>query len=71
VTWPPVPAPDGRSLAAAADMIVPALADVAIIGIRRLVQRGLPVGSVPRRQLVSPVNFPGPTGHREGRSRPC
>ena len=44
------------ALAAATDMIVPVLADVAITSIRRLIQpghRGLPVVSVLRRRLVS------------------
>jgi len=59
VTWSPAPAPDRRpavlprALTAAADMIAPVLADVAIASIRRLVQREhcrLPV--VLRRQLV-------------------
>ena len=71
VTWSPAPAPDRcpavlpRALAAAADMIAPVLADIAIISIRRLAQRGhrvLPVVSVPRRrQLVSaPRELPPP-----------
>ena len=51
------------ALAAAADMIAPILADVAITGIRRLVQRGhrgLPLASVLQRQLVSPRELPRP-----------
>ena len=62
VTWSPAPAPDRRpavlqrALAAAADMIAPVLADVAITSIRHLMQprhRGFPVVSVLRRQLDS------------------
>jgi hypothetical protein len=79
VTWSPVPAPDRRAavlpraLAAAADMIAPILADVAITGIRRLVQRGhlgLPVASVLQRQLVSPQELPRarPVTVRAGRA---
>jgi hypothetical protein len=45
VTWSPAPAPGRRPavlpqvLAAAADMIAPVLADVAVTGTRRLLQR--------------------------------
>jgi hypothetical protein len=62
VTWSPAPAPDGRpavlqrALAAAAGMIAPALADVAVTSTRRLLQRRhhrLLVASLLRRQLVS------------------
>jgi hypothetical protein len=62
VTWSPAPAPDRRpavlqrALAAAADMIAPVLADVAVTSTRRLLQRRhrvLPVPSLLRRQLVS------------------
>jgi hypothetical protein len=62
VTWSPAPAPDRRpavlqrALAAAADMIAPVLADVAVTTTRRLLQRRhrvLPVASLLRRQLVS------------------
>jgi hypothetical protein len=51
--------------AATADMIASVLAAIAITGIRRLVQRGhrgLPVGSVLPRQLVSPRELPRPDG---------
>jgi len=69
VTWSPVSAPDrraavlARALAAAADMITPIPADVAITGIRRLVQqghRGLLPASVLGRQPVSPRQLPRP-----------
>jgi hypothetical protein len=62
VTWSPAPAPAGRpavlhrTLQAAADMIVPVLADAAVTSAARLVQRRnhrLPVTSLRRRQLVS------------------
>lgn len=62
VTWSPAPAPDRRpavlqrALAAAADMIAPVLADVAVTSARRLLQRRhhrLLVASLLRRQLVS------------------
>jgi hypothetical protein len=45
-----------RALAAAADMIAPVLADAAITGTRRLLQRryhGSLVASLLRRQLIS------------------
>jgi hypothetical protein len=44
-------------------MIAPILADVAITGIRRLVQRGhrgLPLAAVLQRQPVSPRQLPRP-----------
>jgi len=59
VTWSPTPAPDRRpavlqrALAAAADLIAPVLADIAVTSTRRLLQRRhrvLPVASL-RRQL--------------------
>jgi hypothetical protein len=62
VTWSPAPAPDRRpavlhrALAAAADMLAPVLADVAVAGTRRLLERRrrvLPVASSLRRQLAS------------------
>ena len=62
VTWSPAPAPDRRpavlqrALAAAADVIAPVLADVAVTSARRLLQRRhhrLLVASLLRRQLVS------------------
>ena len=62
VTWSPAPAPERRpaplqrALATAADMIVPVLADVAVAGARRLLERrnrGHPVASSVRRQLTS------------------
>ncbi len=62
VTWSPVPAPDRRpavlqrALAAAAGMIAPVLADVAVTSARRLLQRRhhrLLVASLLRRQPVS------------------
>jgi hypothetical protein len=62
ITWSPAPAPDRRpavlqrALAAAADLIAPVLADVAVTSTRRLLQRRhrmLPVASLRRRQLVS------------------
>jgi hypothetical protein len=62
VTWSPAPAPDGRpaalqrALAAAADMIAPALADVAVTSARRVLQRRhhrRVVASLLRRRLVS------------------
>jgi hypothetical protein len=61
VTWSAAPAPDRRpavlqrALAAAAGMIAPVLADAAVTGTRRLLQRryhGLPVASLRRRQLL-------------------
>ena len=61
VTWSLAPAPDRRpavlqrALAAAADMIAPVLADVAVTSTRRLLQRRhhrLLVASFLRRQLV-------------------
>jgi hypothetical protein len=64
VTWSPAPVPDRRpavlqrALAAAAEMIAPVLADVAVTSTRRLLRRRhrvLPVASVLRRQLVSAV----------------
>jgi hypothetical protein len=73
VTWSPTPAPDRRpavlprALAAAVDMIAPVLADVAITGIRHLLQRGHcgpPVGFVLRRQLVSPRELSRPDRSR-------
>jgi hypothetical protein len=54
-------------------MIAPILADVAITGIRRLVQRGhrgLPVASVLGRRLVSPRELPRPVTVRAGRAMP-
>lgn len=62
VTWSPAPAPDRRpaglrrALAAAADMIAPVLADVAVTSTRRLLQRRnhrLLIASLFRRPLVS------------------
>jgi len=62
VTWSPAPAPDRhpallqRTLAAAAHMIAPVLADVAVTSARRLLQRRshrLLVASLLRRQPVS------------------
>jgi len=62
VTWSPTPAPDRppsvlqRALAAAADLIAPVLADVAVTSTRRLLQHRhhrLLVASVLRRELVS------------------
>jgi hypothetical protein len=62
VTWSPAPAPDRRpavlqrALAAAADVLAPVLADVAVTSTRRLLQRRrheLLVASLLRRQLVS------------------
>ena len=62
VTWSPAPAPDRRpavlqrTLGAAADMIAPVLADVAVTTARRLLQRRnhrLLVTSLLRRQPVS------------------
>jgi hypothetical protein len=62
VTWPPAPAPDRRpamlqrTLEAAAGMIAPVLADVAVTSARRLLQRRnhrLLVASLLRRQPVS------------------
>ena len=62
VTWLAAPAPDRRpavlqrALAAAADVIAPVLADVAVTSARRLLQRRnhrLLVASLLRRQLVS------------------
>jgi hypothetical protein len=64
VTWSPAPAPDRRPamlqrmLEAAADMIAPVLADVAVTSARRLLQRRnhrLLVASLLRRQLASPA----------------
>jgi hypothetical protein len=76
VTWSPAPAPDRRpamlqrALAAAADMIAPVLADVAVASTRRLLQRRhhrLLVASLLRRQLAPAAgSFPGQIGHREG-----
>jgi hypothetical protein len=62
VTWSPASAPGRRparlerALAAAADMIAPVLADVAVAGTRHLLERRLrryPVASSARRQLSS------------------
>ena len=62
VTWSPAPAPDRRpamlqrALAAAADIIGPVLAEVAVTSTRRLLQRRdhkRLVASLLRRQLVS------------------
>ena len=62
VTWPPPPAPGRRpallqrALAAAADMMVPVLADVAVASTRRLLERRhrvYPVAASARRQLAS------------------
>jgi len=62
VTWSPAPAPDRRpavlrrTLEAAAGMIAPVLADVAVTSARRLLQRRshrLLVASLLRRQPVS------------------
>jgi len=62
VTWSHAPAPDRRpavlqrTLEAAADMIAPVLADVAVTSARRLLQRRnhrLLIASLLRRQLVS------------------
>jgi hypothetical protein len=62
VTWSAAPAPDRRpavlkqALAAAADMIAPVLADVAVTSTRRLLQRRnhrLLIASLFRRPLVS------------------
>lgn len=62
VTWSPAPAPDRRpavlqrALAAAADMIAPVLADVAVTSARRLLRRRhhrLLVASLLRRQPIS------------------
>jgi hypothetical protein len=64
VTWSPAPAPDRRpaalqrALVTAADMIVPVLADVAVTGARRLLQRRhgrLLAASLLRRQLPAAV----------------
>jgi hypothetical protein len=64
VTWSPAPAPERgpatlhRALAATADMIAPVLADVAVAGARRLLNRwhrAYPVTSSARRQLASAV----------------
>jgi hypothetical protein len=62
VTWSPAPAPDRRravlqrTLGAAAGVIAPVLADVAVTSARRLLQRRshrLLVASLLRRQLAS------------------
>ena len=60
ITWSPAPgrrpAVLQRALAAAADMIAPMLADVAIASTRRALDRrhrAHPVASSPRRQLAS------------------
>ena len=62
VTWAPAPAPDRRpavlqrALGAAADVIAPLLADVAVASARRLLDsrhRTHPVASSLRRQLAS------------------
>jgi hypothetical protein len=59
VTWSPAPVPDRRpavlqrALAAAADMIAPVLADVAVTSARRVLQRRRVVASPLRRRLVS------------------
>jgi hypothetical protein len=62
VTWSPAPAPDRRpavlqrTLEAAAGMIAPLLAEVAVSSARRLLQRRnhrLLVASLLRRQMVS------------------
>ena len=64
VTWSSAPAPDHRpamlqrTLEAAADMIAPVLADVAVTSARRLLQRRnhrLLIASLLRRQLASPA----------------
>jgi hypothetical protein len=60
VTWSPAPAPDRRPamLEAAAGVIAPVLADAAVTGARRLLQRRkhqLLVASLLRRQLASPA----------------
>lgn len=62
VTWSPAPVPDRRpamlqrTLAAAADMIAPVLADVGVTSARRVLQRRhrrLAVAYLLRRRLVS------------------
>jgi hypothetical protein len=62
VTWSPAPAPERRptvlqrALAAAADVIAPVLADVAVAGSRRVLDRrhrAHPVTTSLRRQLAS------------------
>jgi hypothetical protein len=62
VTWSPAPAPGRRPavlqrvLAAAADVIAPVLADVAVASTKRVLDRrhrARPVGSLVRRQLVA------------------
>jgi hypothetical protein len=62
VTWSPAPAPDRRPavlqrvLTAAADLIAPVLADVAVTSTRRPLQhrdRLFPAASLLRRQLVA------------------
>lgn len=61
VTWSPAPAPGRRPALlqralAAADMIAPVLADVAVASTRRMLdrrQRAHPVASSLRRQLIS------------------
>jgi len=77
VTWSPAPAPNRRpavlrrTLEAAADMIAPMLADVAVTSARRLLHRRshrLLVASLLRRQPVSAAReLPGQPGHRDGR----
>ena len=60
-----------RTLEAAAGMIAPVLADVAVTSARRLLQRGTTGCWAPRSfggsRSLPPGNVPGQTGHREGR----
>jgi hypothetical protein len=67
VTWSPAPAPDRRpavlrrTLEAAAGMIAPVVADVAVTSARRLLQRRnhrLLAASLLRRQLASAARKP-------------
>lgn len=69
VTWSPAPAPDrrpailARTLAAAADMIIPVLAEVAVTSTRRLLQR-----RDHRRLAVSLLRQPVPADRELPRS---
>jgi hypothetical protein len=77
VTWSPAPAPDRRpailprALAAAADMIVPVLAEVAVTSTRRLLQRRdhrrLVASLVGRQPVSADGNSPAQAGYRESR----
>ena len=70
MTWSPTPVPERpallqRVLAAAADMIAPVLADVAVATAGRVLDRRYrahPVVSSVRRLLASAGNSPGQTG---------